>query len=86
MRDLLGEERGLDFQRILFTMFSFAWETFVLVFDLQPILTRKPTSKVGPGIVCSRGCIATPPTGGAWFRERKGARGKDCSIGCLDEL
>ena len=28
MRDLLGEERGLDFQRILFTFFSFAWENF----------------------------------------------------------
>ena len=32
VRDLLGEERGLDFQRILFTMFSFAWENFCSCF------------------------------------------------------
>ena len=40
-------------------------------------------SNVGPGIVCSRGCLAAPPTGGAWFRGSQGARGKDCSTGYL---
>ena len=74
---------GWTFKESFSQCFHLSGKTFVLVFDLQPIQTRKPTSKVGPGIVCSRGCLAAPPTGGAWFRGSQGARGKDCSTGYL---
>ena len=74
---------GWTFKESFSQCFHLPGKTFVLVLYLQPILTRKPTSKVGPGIVCSRGCVAAPLTGGVWFRGSQAARGKDCSIGCL---
>ena len=74
---------GWTFKESFSQCFHLSGKAFVLVLHLQPMLTRKATSKVGPGIVCSRGCLAAPLTGGVWFRGSQGARGKDCSIGCL---
>ena len=74
---------GWTFKESFSQCFHLPGKTFVLVLYLQPILTRKATFKAGPGNVCSRACLAAPLTVGAWFRGSQGARGRDCSIGCL---
>ena len=71
---------GWTFKESFSQCFHLPGKTFVLVLYLQPILTRKATSKVGPGIVCSRGCLAAPPTGVRCFVEVRVLEGKTVAL------